>query len=90
MSEQPEQNDMIAAALMGGLGQLRAMMTDATAPELFEYARVFWAEVNTFAREGWQLVPIAAHYIPGSEERLYVMVRKLGVADAAAELLKGE
>lgn len=89
MSEQPDQSDEVAAMLLGGLGQMRAAMEHALAPERFEYARVPWERVNELAREGWQLVPIPAEY--GEHGLLmFVMVRKLGPADEAAELLRGE
>ncbi len=62
--------------------QLRGVIDDSLA-ERFEYVLVPWDKVNDLARQGWLLQPIV-HYSSPS----FVMSRKLGAADAAAEILR--
>jgi hypothetical protein len=80
----------VETELIGGLGMLRAMMSESTRPPRFEYIQVTWPMVNVHAADGYQLVPIPAVYNHnGAEAQLvYTMMRQLSVTDDATALLK--
>jgi hypothetical protein len=61
--------------------QLRGVMEDAIV-ERYEYALVQWNDVNPLARQGWLMVPVT---VPGY---YFLMSRKLGAADMAADILR--
>ena len=82
-----DEHEEMMESLRTGLGQAGAMMREAlaqaTTPDRHEYRLVGWDEVNPLAREGWELRAADVTL------RLFVMGRKLTVADQAAELLAG-
>jgi hypothetical protein len=88
MAEPEEYTDpaeQIVGMLMGLGGQLGAAMAESTRPPRYEYRRVSWDDVNELARDGWMLCPMV---IQTSTLPLFVVVRQLGAADEAAELLR--
>src|SRR5260370_1654441 len=74
--------ERIEEQLMAAAGRLNAGLAEAMRPERNEYALVRWEQVNALGRDGWRL--IAVH----SRLTKFVMVRPLGAADEAAELLE--
>lgn len=67
-----------------------ARMDNMTAPKRCEYKQVRWEKVNELARDGWQLQQAVGTWGPeDGHVTVYIMVRPLGVADEAAELLNG-
>jgi hypothetical protein len=65
--------------------QLRGVIDDTMA-ERYEYALVPWPEVNDLARQGWLVMPITVNETLAYP--VFVMSRKLGVSDEAAEILR--
>lgn len=71
-----------------GMSRTEAIMAEASRPPRYEYARVEWDDVNRWARQGWQLVPI--YPLPMLDGHVFIMQRQLGAADEAADMLRKE
>lgn len=79
--------DNLGESIAKAATQAFASMADLLI-ERYEYTRVPWREVNGLARQGWLLLPVQGGYDHPAYEPLFVMSRKLGPADDAADLLE--
>lgn len=80
-------DDPIMSMLTQGAGQLGALIGEAMRPEIFAYELVGWDRVNVLAADGWQVqgaIPLVPDFPHGIA---FVMCRKRGPADEAAEML---
>jgi hypothetical protein len=68
--------------------QIGAMLQQAHTEQRLEYRLVRWDTVNDLAREGWVVQQAVGTWAPeDGHVTVFLMVRKLSIADEAAEIL---